>query len=159
MMATLAAGLESGKPRAYVGGTLAANPLSCAAGYHAIKAIEETGAHIRAGQAGDRLCRGLENLIEKYNLPFVAFNFGSICHLQTSGVMLLEVTDPNIFTEIGPRKHMMEEMGAAFAAEGIISLAGSRLYTSMADTDQVIDDALAGFERVFQNIEGVVSVG
>ncbi len=159
VMATLAAGLESGKPRAYVGGTLAANPLSCAAGYHAIKAIEETGAHIKAGQSGDRLCRGLEALIRKYDLPFVAFNFGSICHLQTSGVMLLEVTDPAIFTEIGPRKHMMEEMGAAFAAEGIISLAGSRLYTSMADTDQVIDDALAGFDRVFQNIEGVVSVG
>lgn len=155
VMATLAAGLESGKPRAYVGGTLAANPLSCAAGYYAIKAIEETGAHIKAGQAGDRLCRGLEVLIDRFNLPFVAFNIGSICHLQTSGVMLLEVTDPDIFTEIGPRKHMMEEMGAAFAAEGIISLAGSRLYTSMADTDDVIDDALAGFERVFRNVEGV----
>jgi glutamate-1-semialdehyde 2,1-aminomutase len=155
VMATLAAGLESGKPRAYVGGTLAANPLSCAAGYYAIKAIEETGAHIKAGQAGDRLCRGLEALIDRFNLPFVAFNIGSICHLQTSGVMLLEVTDPEIFTEIGPRKHMMEEMGAAFAAEGIISLAGSRLYTSMADTDDVIDDALAGFERVFKAVEGV----
>lgn len=159
VMATLAAGLESGKPRAYVGGTLAANPLSCAAGYYAIKAIEETGAHLKAGQAGDRLGRGLNALIDKYDLPFVAFNIGSICHLQTSGVMLLEVTDPDIFTEIGPRKHMMEEMGAAFATEGIISLAGSRLYTSMADTDDVIDEALAGFERVFQGIEGVHGAG
>jgi glutamate-1-semialdehyde 2,1-aminomutase len=155
VMATLAAGLESGKPRVYVGGTLAANPLSCAAGYYAIKAIEKTGAHVRAGKAGDRLGRGLARLIEAYNLPYVVFNIGSICHLQTSGVMLLEVTDPDIFTEIGPRKQMMEEMGAAFAAEGIITLAGSRLYTSMADTDDVIDDALAAFERVFQQVEGV----
>jgi len=157
VMATLAAGLESGKPRAYVGGTLAANPLSCAAGYTAIKAIEETGAHVRAGQAGDRLSEGLTRLIEAYDLPFVAFNIGSICHLQTSGVMLLEVTDPDIFTEIGPRKQMMEEMGAAFAAEGIITLAGSRLYTSMADTDAVIGEALAAFERVFKHVEGVES--
>jgi len=155
VMATLAAGLESGKPRAYVGGTLAANPLSCAAGYYAIKAIEETEAHVRAGKAGDRLSQGLARLIEAYDLPYVVFNIGSICHLQTSGVMLLEVTDPNIFTEIGPRKQMMEEMGAAFSAEGIITLAGSRLYTSMADTDDVIDDALAAFERVFQQVEGV----
>jgi len=155
VMATLAAGLESGKPRAYVGGTLAANPLSCAAGYYAIKAIEETGAHVKAGKAGDRLSRGLARLIEACNLPYVVFNIGSICHLQTSGVMLLEVTDPDIFTEIGPRKQMMEEMGAAFAAEGVISLAGSRLYTSMADTDEVIDDALAAFERVFKQVEGV----
>gem|GEM_PF-1061462 len=41
VMSTLAAGLESGKPRVYVGGTLAANPLSCAAGYYAIQEIEK----------------------------------------------------------------------------------------------------------------------
>jgi hypothetical protein len=40
-------------------------------------------------------------------------------------------------------------------AHGIITLAGSRLYTSMADTDAVIDDALAGFEAVFAQVEGV----
>ena len=50
---------------------------------------------------------------------------------------------------------MMEEMGAAYMAEGIVTLAGSRMYTSMADTDDVIDTALAGFERVFMNIEEV----
>ena len=31
---------------------------------------------------------------------------------------------------------------------GIVTLAGSRLYTSAADTDEVIDDALARFGRV-----------
>ncbi len=46
----------------------------------------------------------------------------------------------------------MEEMGAAYMVEGIVTLAGSRMYTSMADTDEVIDEALAGFERVFQKM-------
>lgn len=46
------------------------------------------------------------------------------------------------------RKHMMEEMGAAFTAHGLISVAGSRLYTSLADTDEVIDDALNRFDDV-----------
>jgi hypothetical protein len=50
---------------------------------------------------------------------------------------------------------MIEEMGAAYAANGIITLAGSRMYTSMADTDQVIDDALERFERVLSSVEGV----
>ena len=49
----------------------------------------------------------------------------------------------------------MEEMGAAYMAEGLVTLAGSRLYTSAADTDDVIDDALDRFERVFRNVEGV----
>ncbi|MBI9085525.1 MAG: aminotransferase class III-fold pyridoxal phosphate-dependent enzyme [Desulfobacterales bacterium] len=154
IMNTLAAGIGSDKPRVMVGGTLAANPLSCAAGYHAIIEIEKHQAHVVAGRAGDRLCKGLQQIIAKYDLPFVAFNHGSICHLETSGVMLMDINNPKIFEEIGPRKHMMEEMGAAFMAEGVVTLAGSRLYTSMADTDAVIDDALEGFDRVLSGVEG-----
>ena len=60
--------------------------------------------------------------------------------------------DPAAFAEVGPRRHMLEEMGAAFAAEGMITLAGSRLYMSMADTDAVVDDALGHFDRVFSGV-------
>jgi hypothetical protein len=67
--------------------------------------------------------------------------------------MLLDMMNPNALAESGPRKQMMEEMGAAFTAEGMITLAGSRLYTSMADTDEVIDAALQGFDRVFCHIQ------
>ena len=56
----MAAGLATGKHRAYVGGTLAANPLSCLAGYTAIREIERTNACEIAGRMGDRLCDGLE---------------------------------------------------------------------------------------------------
>jgi glutamate-1-semialdehyde 2,1-aminomutase len=61
-------------------------------------------------------------------------------------------TIPKTLKEIKIRKHMMEEMGAAYMMEGIVTLAGSRMYTSMADTDEVIDEALEGFERVFQKM-------
>ncbi len=44
---------------------------------------------------------------------------------------------------------MMEEMGAAYSAHGLITLAGSRIYTSMADSDAVIDEALNRFDDVF----------
>jgi len=138
---------------------LSANPLSCAAGYYSILEIEKQQAHIKAGQAGDTLCAGLNKLIEKHGLPFVAFNHGSITHLESSGVMLLDMTKPQSFLEIKPRKHMMEEMGAAYLAEGVITLAGSRLYTSMADTGEVIDEALAAFDRVFANIEEAKAAG
>ncbi len=155
VMATLAAGLESGKERAYVGGTLSANPLSCAAGYHAILEMERTNAPVKAGLAGDRLTKGLQAIIDKYDLPFVAYNQGSICHLETSGVMLLDIMNPKALPEAKARKFMIEEMGAAFMAEGMITLAGSRLYTSMADTDEIIDDALERFDRVLSHVEGL----
>jgi len=155
IMACFAAGLGGGPggKRAFVGGTLSANPLSCAAGYFAIQAIEETGAHVKAGAAGDRITKGLQEIIERNKLPFVAFNHGSICHLETGAAMLMDIKNPDIFKVIGTRKKVMEEMGAAMMAEGIISLAGSRLYTSMADTDDVIDDALDRFEKLFKNVE------
>jgi len=154
VMLCLAAGVESGKQRAYVGGTLSANPLSCAAGYYSILEMEDTNAPIKAGQAGDKLCQGIQEIIDEYELPFVVFNHGSICHLETSGVMLLNIMDPEALMQIQPRKLVMEEMGAAFTAEGIVTLAGSRLYTSMADTDDVIEKALAGFDRVLSSVEG-----
>jgi hypothetical protein len=63
--------------------------------------------------------------------------------------MLLDLKNPiRLWKELKPRKHMMEEMGAAYMANGLVTLAGSRMYTSMADKDDVIDDALAKFDAV-----------
>lgn len=146
---SFAAGIGGTGERAYVGGTLSANPLSCVAGYHALLEMERTNAPVIAGRAGDRLTKGLQAIITKYGLPFVAFNQGSIVHLETSGVMLLDLKNPvRLLKELKPRKHMLEEMGAAYMANGLVTLAGSRMYTSMADTDEVIDDALRRFEPV-----------
>ena len=155
LMEYVAAGIQSGKKRAYVGGTLAANPLSAAAGYYTLLEIEKTNACEAAGRAGDRLTNGLKELIEKYKLPYAAYNQGSICHLETAGTMFINVLSLKGLSEIKKRKTMMEEMGAAYMAEGVITLAGSRMYTSAADTDEIIDDALDRFERVFKNVEGI----
>ncbi len=154
---SFAAGIGGTGDRAYVGGTLSANPLSCAAGYYSLLEMERTNAPVVAGKAGDRLTKGLNQIIEKYGLPFVTYNQGSIVHLETSGTMLLDFK--NIFRllrEVNPRKHMMEEMGAAYMAEGLVTLAGSRMYTSMADSDEVIDDALARFEFVLSVCDKVL---
>ena len=149
-----AAGIGGTGERAYIGGTLSANPLSCVAGYYALLEMERTHAPVIAGRAGDRLTKGLQAIIEKHGLPFVVFNQGSIVHLETSGVMLLDLHNPlKLARELKPRKEMMEEMGAAYMASGLITLAGSRMYTSMADTDEVIDAALERFEAVLSSVE------
>jgi len=154
LVRTFAAGIGGAGERAYVGGTLSANPLSCAAGYYALLEMERTNAPVLAGRAGDRLTAGLKAIIERYGLPFVAYNQGSIVHLETSGAMLLDLRMPiRLARELKPRTKMMEEMGAAYMANGLVTLAGSRMYTSMADTDDVIDDALERFEHVLSRVE------
>ncbi|MFR8519609.1 MAG: hypothetical protein ACLVC2_17160, partial [Emergencia timonensis] len=146
----------------YVGGTLAANPLSALAGYTAIKEIERTNACEIAGRAGDRLADGLKMLLDKYGLPYVAYNQGSIVHLECTGAMSFDFSSFSfVKSAVGllahkkmmyERKDSMERMGAAYMANGIVTLAGSRLYTSLADTDEVIDEALNRFENVFKHV-------
>lgn len=158
----MAAGLATGKHRAYVGGTLAANPLSALAGYTAIKEIARTNACEIAGRAGDRLADGLKESVNRRGLPFVVYNQGSIVHLECTGAMSFDFSSFNLAkSAIGllrnkammyERKDSMERMGAAYMANGIVTLAGSRLYTSMADTDEIIDEALDRFDRVFAQV-------
>ena len=119
--------------------------------------MERTNACEVAGRAGDRLTQGLRALLEKRGLPYVAYNQGSMCHLETTGALLMDIKLlrlKSILREISERAEGMQRMGAAYQAEGIVTIAGSRMYTSAACTDAIIDDALLRFDRVFDNIEG-----
>jgi glutamate-1-semialdehyde 2,1-aminomutase len=153
IMMTLVGGIGTTKKRAFVGGTLSANPLSCVAGYYAIEEMARTNAPVIAGRAGDRLAAGLKEIMNRLGLPYVVYNLGSIVHVQTSAVLLMSMRNPiKLMREVNARKHVMEEMGAAYMAHGLVTVAGSRIYTSMADTDDVIDDALDRFETVFRMV-------
>ena len=158
-MQHLAAGLDSsGKKikKALCGGTMAATPISCCAGYYTLEEIERTGACEKAGRMADRLVAGLQASAKKYGLPFVIFNQGSICHVDTVGTMHFSIdwskpwTLPTVLKETGRRQKEMEHIGAAYMAEGIVTLAGSRLYTSAAYDEEMIDDLIARFDRVFE---------
>lgn len=159
-MKYLAAGIAGGgkHKKALVGGTMAATPISCVAGYYTLCELESQNACEKAGLMGDRLTAGLKELIKKYDIPFVTFNQGSICHLETVGTMHFAInwkkpwTIPNILKVTSIRKKEMEHMGAAYMAEGLVTLAGSRLYTSAAYTEEMIDEALKCFDRVFDNV-------
>jgi glutamate-1-semialdehyde 2,1-aminomutase len=152
VMMSLAGGIGTTSRRAFVGGTLSTNPLSCAAGYHAILEMARTNAPQRAGLAGDRLAQGLREIIDRLGLPYVVYNQGSVVHLQTSAVLLSMRNPIKLMREVNARKHAMEEFGAAYMANGLVTLAGSRLYTSMADTDAIIDEALGRFETVLRMV-------
>lgn len=144
--------------KALAGGTMAGTALSAAAGYFTIKEIAETGACQHANAMGHRLTDGLRDMIAQKRLPFVAFNQGSICHLETVGTMHFALdwskpwTIPDVIKQTSARKTEMEHMGAAYMAEGIVTLAGSRLYTSAAYTPELIDEALRRFNRIFDNV-------
>ena len=159
-MKYMGAGLDGAQKvkKAFCGGTMAATPISCCAGYYTLEEIDKQNACRKAGLMGDRITKGLNTIIDKYNLPFVAFNQGSICHMETVGTMHFAIdwckpwTIPAVLKETDIRKKEMTHMGAAYMAEGLVTLAGSRLYTSAAYTEEMIDDALSRFDRVFSHV-------
>jgi glutamate-1-semialdehyde 2,1-aminomutase len=158
-MKFLGAGLDGGGKKALSGGTLAANPLSCAAGYYMLCEMERTDACAKANEIGDYLTDVLNRLIDERKLPFVAYNVGSICHLDTLGTMHYAIDwgkpwqIPGILKATSARKKEMERIGAAYMAEGLVTLAGNRLYTNASYTKTDIDDVLKRFDRVFEQIE------
>jgi glutamate-1-semialdehyde 2,1-aminomutase len=155
VMDGLAGGVTAAGRRPFVGGTLSANPLSCVAGYHSLLETAETDAPVTAGRAGNRLREGLERLIAVHGLPYVTYNYGSIVHLHTSGVLHVDADDPDFLSDVRARKDVLGEMSMAFTAEGMITVAGSRLYTGAAHSDDVVDHALKAFGRAFAGVERV----
>jgi len=70
--------------------------------------------------------------------------------------MLLDFKNPlKLLKELKPRKHHDGRDGRSLHGKRIVTLAGSRMYTSIADTDEVIDDALKRFERVLASVENI----
>ena len=160
VMKHLGAGLDSsGKKvkKAMCGGTMAATPISSLAGYTAICEIEKRNACQVAGQRADQLVAGPQKSIDKYNLPFITYNIGSVCHLHTVGTMQFAIDwgklwqVPGILNETSILQKEMEHMGAAYMAEGLVTLAGCRLYTSAAYTPEMIDDVIGRFDKVMSN--------
>ena len=137
---------------------MTANPLSCCAGYFTLEEIERTNACQKAGQMGDRICAGLKELVKKHGLPFVVWNTGSICHLETVGTMHYQIKLEETVGNPGNSRRDRRKTegngayGRSYMAEGLVTLAGSRLYTSAAYTPKMIDQALACFDRVFENV-------
>ena len=152
VMGVCAAGVSGGK-KAYSGGTLAANPLTCAAGYYAIKFIEETNATEKATHAADRLSKGFNGVFEKHNLPWFSYNFGGTVHFHTSCVFGLDLSDPIQSGQIPVRKDFMGEMGAALVDQELISVAGSRFYTCMLHTDEIVDQTIQKIDTICEMVE------
>jgi glutamate-1-semialdehyde 2,1-aminomutase len=153
IMKYCAAGVSGGK-RAYSGGTLAANPLTCAAAYHAIKLVEETNATEIAGRAGARLAEGLNQVFEKYeNLPWFAYNLGGTVHFHTSCLFGLSFDIPGQVGQLPMRKDFMQDIGAALVDQEIISVAGSRFYMCILHTDEIVDETVEKIDKICQQIE------
>ncbi|MBW1709794.1 MAG: aminotransferase class III-fold pyridoxal phosphate-dependent enzyme [Deltaproteobacteria bacterium] len=139
--------------RAYLGGTLAANPISTAACYHALKLMEKYDALKKAADYADKLTKGLNDLFStRDDLPFFVYNYGPILHYATTSFFAVKLTDPDFLNQILLRRKVAEDYQMAATLQGLSTLAGTRMYTCMQHDQEALDKTIQAWEYVLSLI-------
>lgn len=139
--------------KVFTAGTMAGTNITCAAAYKAIKCIEETNAIEIAATVADRLVEGLNAIFEKYQLPFFAYNFKSIIQLRLSGFYTQDLSKPDALQQITLRRTNLAQYVLLLMLEGINTLQGIRMYTSLMHKDEeLIQKTLQGFENFCKKV-------
>lgn len=137
----------------YVGGTLAANPITTAACYYAIKLMAEHDAVNRAAAYADRLTKAMNDLFaSRPDLGFFVYNFGPIMHYVTTGFFSVDVSAPDALKQVLTRKAVADSYQIVTSALGLCSLAGTRMYTCMQHDDEAMKKTLGVWERLLSEI-------
>ncbi|HOO37805.1 MAG TPA: aminotransferase class III-fold pyridoxal phosphate-dependent enzyme [Deltaproteobacteria bacterium] len=137
----------------YIGGTLAANPISTAACYYALKYMVEYDAVRKAREYADRLTKALNDLFAtRDDLGFFVYNFGPIMHYVTTSFFSVDLTSPDAFIQIMTRKQIADDYQVVTMAHGLCTLAGTRMYSCMQHDDEALNRTLDIWEYVLSLI-------
>jgi len=137
----------------FVGGTLAANPISMAACYYALKYMVEQDAVAKATAYADKLTQALNDLFAtRPELGFFVYNFGAIMHYMTTAFFSVDLNAPDAFTQIFSRKQVADDYQVVTMAHGLCTLAGTRMYTCMQHDDAALKKTLDIWEYVLSLI-------
>jgi glutamate-1-semialdehyde 2,1-aminomutase len=137
----------------YIGGTLAANPISTAACYHALRLMEEHDAVNRARSYADRLTAAMNDLFAtREDLGFFVYNFGPIMHYVTTAFFAVDLTGADAFTQIMTRKQTADDYQIVTLAHGLCTLAGTRMYSCMQHDEEALNRTLEVWESLLSLI-------
>lgn len=154
VMESLGGGESSaGGTHAFVAGTMAANALSTMACYHALKLVEEHNAIEKAAAHADKLTKELNILFEtRPDLPFFAYNQKSIIIYDTTAYFSVDIERDDAFEQIMNRLKVSKTYQLAILNQGIMTLAGSRMYACMQHDDEALTKTLEAWEYLLSLI-------
>ncbi|HOD15388.1 MAG TPA: aminotransferase class III-fold pyridoxal phosphate-dependent enzyme [Spirochaetota bacterium] len=137
----------------YVGGTLAANPITTAACYYTLKLMAENDAVGKATDYANRLTKAMNDLFAtRADLGFFVYNFGPIMQYVTTGFFAVDVSAPDALKQVLIRKAVADNYQIVTAGLGLCSLAGTRMYTCMVHDDESMKKTLAIWDQLLSLI-------
>jgi glutamate-1-semialdehyde 2,1-aminomutase len=139
--------------KVFLGGTLAANPISMAACYYALKFMVENDAVGKATTYANRITKSLNDLFAtRSDLGFFVYNFGPIIHYMTTAFFSFDLKAPDAFNQILTRKQVADDYQLVTMAHGLCTLAGTRMYTCMQHDDEALKKTLEIWEYLLSLI-------
>lgn len=139
-----------------VGGTLAANPISCCAGYVTLCKLQRDDIPNKLNAAGKEFARKLTDLANKYELPAIISSTGSVMQIDVTGMKHV-ATFPEYSLEQQAEKRKfasarMTDFAMALAANGVLTAGGNKTFLSYPALD-IMDDVLPIYDKVFSMYE------
>ncbi len=138
--------IDVGGKHASASGTIRGNPLTVAATYWGIKILEEQNAIEKAGKTGDDLVKKLNDLFQRYDRPYFAYNYKSIVHYETFSPLAIDIRDMNNIPKAVYRKKCVDEIAIVMLSEGVITKYGNRAFTCMQHTPEDNDKFINAME-------------
>jgi glutamate-1-semialdehyde 2,1-aminomutase len=139
--------LSGGGPSAFVAGTMAASPTTCAASYFALTEIERTNASDSAAAIADLLISALNELFQQAKVSWFAYNYRSIIHVEMTGGLAIDVRTPGALPNIMERKAAMGAIQTFLRHEGLMTLMGKG-YTMAAHTDSEVKKTVEAYTKL-----------
>lgn len=153
VMSVLTAGVSHvAGQKIVIGGTLSANPLTCAAAYATLCKLQREDIPNKLNAAGREFARRLTDLANKYDLPAIISSTGSVMQIDLTGMKHIAT-----FAEFTPEQQAemrkfasarMADFAMALAANGILTAGGNKTFLSYPALD-VMDDVLPIYDKVF----------
>lgn len=131
-----------GAPTAFVAGTMTGSPMTMSAVYHSINEIVKNDACATAGAIADSLVSKLNRLFSDRGSLWFAYNYGSILHVEMTGMSYIDIRQQAGLPEIFERKAAMADYQTFLRSRGIMTLMGKGFVTiahSESDIDATVD--------------------
>ena len=139
-----------------VGGTLAANPVSCCAGYVTLCKLQREDIPNKLNAAGLEFARKLTDLANKYDLPAIISSTGSVMQIDLTGMKHVATFPEYSLVEQAEKRKFasarMTDFAMALAANGILTAGGNKTFLSYPSLD-IMDDVLKVYDKVFAMYE------
>ncbi|HZA22772.1 MAG TPA: aminotransferase class III-fold pyridoxal phosphate-dependent enzyme, partial [Dehalococcoidia bacterium] len=144
--------------RVYHGGTFNANPYAAATGNAALRIVATGEMQEQADRMAERLCRGLREIVDRYEVAACVYGESSTFHLYFGGRSIEGMDASALKNQSVATQQAFRQ---ALQVRGVDLMSRTSGVLSGTHTEADIDQALAAFDGAIKAMmdEGLVSYG